>query len=188
MAAVELFAAAAPPDGWLEDFERDGFAAFPAAMSAAGSEGLAREFLSRESLVSYLQQSAGDREAEWRAALKPGADPGDGGGPHMGSGGNLNAEASPCDGPYTDQLLDAPFVRSLLSGAMGPHYHLTTPPHGTVRSQGAWALSLHQDHIAELAGQGKYGEPNEHVEAERACVRVQMLAYPSGFSAEDGGL
>jgi hypothetical protein len=132
---VQSFAAASPPDGWLRDFERDGFATFPSALSAAGREGIKSEFLSRPGLVEYLQQSTAEREQRWRAALKPGADPGDGGGPHMGSGGNLNAAASPCDGPFTDQLLDAPFVRALLSGAMGPHYHLTTPPHGTVRSQ-----------------------------------------------------
>ena len=83
-------------------------------------------------------------------------------------------------GPWSDQLIDAPFVIALLKEIIGGDFHFC---HSTlhIAFRGATAIPFHQDHH-----HWKHDHPINL--AERDKYYIQMLYYPTGFNQGDRSL
>ena len=115
--------------GFVAAFERDGFVAMPAILTAAGAQGLADEILQHPAYHAWLE------EEERRASTAPAA---------RRQGGRFGLRPHNDKGPWTDQTIDAPLIQQLVSAVMAEPQLCHTSIQ--VSQPGAPAGGYHQDH------------------------------------------
>jgi hypothetical protein len=151
----------APPQGWLDDYRRDGFYALPDALTARGREALAAEVMNDPRTADMLAQLE-QPDSRTQMTLRP--------------------WDTMCDRPgetAQDALLDAPLIRAMLGEVMGTAYTFCHSGF-SLRCPGAPTTPMHQDFAY---GPAPYSAP-EHSPKSPYSV-VQILYYPTGFTRGD---
>jgi len=154
---TEIFRITAPSPDDLAAFHEDGYVAFPAVLSDAGLAGLTDEILRHQAVAAYLAKSPAKRDS-------------------------LRLSHRNWDDKefWSDQLIDAPLVKSLLQALDSEGFHFC---HSTLHLSlpGAGGIGFHQDHH-----HWKHDNPINI--AERQRWYIQMLYYPNGFTRGDASL
>ena len=145
----------------LEAFHRDGYLVFPDVLTCEAREGLITEMLSIKSVVEFFNKTASDLQ-------------------RLGKPFRLSVKPWNEKGRWSFNLLDAPFVRTLLHEIIGTTCHFC---HSSlaVSCPGAKGIQFHQDHHHWFND-----SPLNHRERNRWYL--QMLYYPNGFNKGDGCL
>ena len=151
-----------PPQGWLEQYERDGYFVVEDAMTVEGREALVREVITDPRSAAMLQQVLPEKDRQM----------------------TVRPWDTMCEDPKTaqDALLDAPLVRAMLSEVMGPQYTFCHSGF-SIRTPGASSTPMHQDFAY---GPAPYASPGHSPASDLAVV--QILYYPTGFKQGDAHL
>ena len=157
----DIFKMHEPSDSHLDDFERDGYIAFPNVMRDSARESLIEEVLTWAPISEFLALSNKERVRRERPAT-------------------FFARPWNDRGPWSDALIDAPLIAALLQRTMGPDFHFC---HSAINValRGAERSPFHQDHH-----HWKHNHPVNLAEREKAYI--QVLYYPNGFTRGDRSL
>jgi len=153
-----LFRVPGPSEADIESFHNDGYIAFPDVFTDQARESLINEIEGLEQVrefVSQLPQNRGEPEAFF---IRPWND----------------------RGPYSDQLIDDPFITNLLTATIGEAYHFCHSALN-IAPRGIGPIRYHQDHH-------HWKHENSVNLAERDRYYVQILYYLNGFSDGDRNL
>jgi len=153
-----LFRVPGPSEADIESFHNDGYIAFPDVFTDQARESLINEIEGLEQVrefVGQLPQNRGEPEAFF---IRPWND----------------------RGPYSDQLIDDPFITNLLTATIGEAYHFCHSALN-IAPPGIGPIRYHQDHH-------HWKHENPVNLAERDRYYVQILYYLNGFSDGDRNL
>ncbi len=153
-----LFRLPGPSEADIESFHNDGYIAFPDVFTDQARESLIGEIEGLERVREYvgqLQSMSGEPKAFF---IRPWND----------------------RGPYSDQLIDDPFINALLTATIGSNYHFCHSALN-VAPRGIGPLRYHQDHH-------HWKHENPVNLAERDKYYVQILYYLNGFTLGDRNL
>ncbi len=153
-----LFRVPGPSEADIESFHNDGFIAFPDVFTDQARESLINEIEGLEQVrefVGQLPQNRGEPEVFF---IRPWND----------------------RGPYSDQLIDDPFITNLLTATIGEAYHFCHSALN-IAPRGIGPIRYHQDHH-------HWKHENPVNLAERDRYYVQILYYLNGFSDGDRNL
>ena len=153
-----LFRLSTPSLADLESFHNDGYIAFPDVFTDQARESLIKEIEGLDQVREYVQQLESHRGEPKSYFIRP-----------------WNER-----GPYSDQLIDDPFIASLLRTTIGDEYHYCHSALN-IAPRGIGPLRFHQDHH-----HWKHENPVNH--AERDKYYVQILYYLNGFTLGDRNL
>ena len=158
---ASLFRREAPTAEELAAFHRDGFLAIQDIFTDAGREGLIEEILHHEPVQAFLNEAYNPErapDAPLAYFVRPWND----------------------RSYWSDQLLDAPLVVSLLRATIGEDYHFCHSALN-VALRGIGPVRFHQDHHHWF-----HSNPVNLAERERGYI--QILYYPNGFTRGDRSL
>ena len=153
-----LFRIPGPSGADIESFHNDGYIVFPDVFTDHARESLIREIEGLDQVrefVSQLQANRGEPNAYF---IRPWND----------------------RGPYSDQLIDDPFVTALLTATIGKEYHFCHSALN-IAPRGIGSIRYHQDHH-------HWKHENPINLAERDRYYVQILYYLNGFTRGDRNL
>ena len=153
-----LFRVPGPSQADIESFHSDGYIAFEDVFTDHAREALIREIEGLDQVrefVSQLQANRGDPKAYF---IRP-----------------WNER-----GPYSDQLIDDPFITALLTATIGGDYHFCHSALN-IAPRGIGPIRYHQDHH-----HWKHENPVNFAERDR--YYVQILYYLNGFRRGDRNL
>ncbi len=153
-----LFRVNGPTQAEIDAFHTDGFISYPNVFTDVARESLIKEIGDLDHVRAYIQQmESGDVEPR-PYFVRPWND----------------------RGPYADQLIDDPFIASLLGATIGSDYHFCHSALN-IAARGAPPLGYHQDHH-------HWRHENPVNLAERDRYYVQILYYLNGFTLGDRNL
>ena len=153
-----LFRIPGPSEADLDSFHDDGFIVFPNVFTDHARECLISEIEGLGQVRDYvdqLQSLEGDPKAFF---IRPWND----------------------RGPYSDRLIDDPFISALLTATIGPEFHFCHSALN-IAPRGIGPLRYHQDHH-------HWKHENPVNLAERDKYYVQILYYLNGFTLGDRNL
>ena len=153
-----LFRLSGPSPADIDSFNNDGYIAFPDVFTDRARESLIKEIEGLDQVREYVQQLESYRGEPKSYFIRP-----------------WNER-----GPYSDQLIDDPFIASLLTATIGDAYHYCHSALN-IAPRGIGPLRFHQDHH-----HWKHENPVNH--AERDKYYVQILYYLNGFTLGDRNL
>ena len=153
-----LFRLAGPSQVDIDAFHNDGYIVFPDVFTDGARECLIREIEGLAQVREYVQKLESRRGEPKAYFIRP-----------------WNER-----GPYSDQLIDDPFIASLLRATIGDDYHFCHSALN-IAPRGIGPLRYHQDHH-----HWKHG--NAVNLAERDRYYVQILYYLNGFTLGDRNL
>ena len=153
-----LFRLSGPSPADLESFNNDGYIAYPNVFTDQAREALIKEIEGLDQVRDYVQQLESNSGEPKSYFIRP-----------------WNER-----GPYSDQLIDDPFIASLLTATIGDAYHYCHSALN-IAPRGIGPLRFHQDHH-----HWKHENPVNH--AERDKYYVQILYYLNGFTLGDRNL
>ncbi|HHZ92810.1 TPA: hypothetical protein EYN65_20365 [Candidatus Poribacteria bacterium] len=145
----------------LEDisfFHQKGYIAYPGIFTDEGQKGFMEEILAWQPMREHFSKTELQRSKREKTD-------------------DFNWRNWDDKGPWSDQLIDAPFVTAALKEIIGNDFHFC---HSTlhIAFRGAAAIPFHQDHH-----HWKHDHPINL--AERDKYYIQMLYYPTGFKQGD---
>ena len=146
-----LFRLTGPSHADIDSFHNDGYIAYPDVFNDKARESLIREIEGLDQVREYVQQLEGNSGEPTSYFIRP-----------------WNER-----GPYSDQLIDDPFIASLLNATIGADYHYCHSALN-IAPRGIGPLRFHQDHH-----HWKHENPVNF--AERDKYYVQILYYLNGF-------
>lgn len=153
-----LFRLPGPSEADVESFHNDGYIAFPDVFTDQAREALISEIEGIEQVREYVSQL------------------------NKGSGEPKSYFIRPWNdrGPYSDQLIDDPFITAVLTATIGRDYHFCHSALN-IAPRGIGPLRYHQDHH-------HWKHENPVNLAERDKYYVQILYYLNGFTPGDRNL
>ena len=153
-----LFRLPGPSKTDLDSFHDDGYIAFPDIFTDQARECLIREIEGLGPVRAYIDQLQNISDDPKPFFIRPWND----------------------RGPYSDRLIDDPFITALLTATIGPEYHFCHSALN-VAPRGIGPLRYHQDHH-------HWKHENAINLAERDKYYVQILYYLNGFTLGDRNL
>lgn len=153
-----LFRLAGPSQVDIDAFHNDGYIVFPDVFTDGARECLIREIEGLAQVREYVQKLESRRGEPKAYFIRP-----------------WNER-----GPYSDQLIDDPFIASLLRATIGDAYHFCHSALN-IAPRGIGPLRYHQDHH-----HWKHGHAVNLAERDR--YYVQILYYLNGFTLGDRNL
>jgi hypothetical protein len=159
METLPIFRRDTPTPEELAAFDDDGYIAFPDILTEAGQEGLTQEIVQMAEVQAFLQ--AAEQEPDSHSKI------------HFVRPWNNR-------GYWSNLLIDAPLITTLLQTTIGPDYHFCHSSFN-VALRGAERVPFHQDHH-------HWFHTNPVNLAERDKKYIQVLYYPNGFTAGDRSL
>ena len=153
-----LFRLSCPTQSDIESFHNDGYIAYPGVFTDAARESLIKEIEALNHVRNYVRELENNRDEPKAYFLRPWND----------------------RRRYTDQLIDDPFITSLLRATIGGDYHFCHSAL-SISPRGVGPIPFHQDHH-----HWKHENPVNH--AERDKYYVQILYYLNGFTHGDRNL
>lgn len=156
-----IFRIQTPTEEHLAAFHKDGYLALPDVFTDEARQGLIDEVLTYGPVREFLHLT--DEERQEQNA------------PHGYFTRPWNDRRY-----WSDALIDAPLVTTLLNATVGPHYHFC---HSALKLSlpGEGAIGYHQDHH-------HWFHENPVNLAEREKWYIQILYYPNGFTRGDANL
>ena len=153
-----IFRIEAPLAKDISAFHQKGYIVYPRIFTDEGQEGFMKEILTWRPVHEHFAKTELQRSKRKKV-------------------NDFNWRNWDDKGPWSDQLIDAPFVTAVLKGIIGNDFHFC---HSTlhIAFRGATAIPFHQDHH-----HWKYDHPINL--AERDKYYIQMLYYPTGFKQGD---
>lgn len=153
-----LFRFSGPNKADVDSFHNDGYIAYPDVFSDDARETLIAEISEYEPVRHCLNAM------------------------ETGSGESNSYSIRPWNerGPYSDRLIDDPFITSLLQSTIGDDYHFCHSAMN-IAPRGIGAVPYHQDHH-------HWKHENPINLAERDKYYVQILYYLNGFTLGDRNL
>ena len=153
-----LFRIPGPSQADIDSFHHDGYIAYPDVFVDEAREALVAEIEVLDEVRGYLRQLEDNTDEPKPYFVRPWND----------------------RGPYADQLIDDPFIASLLQDTIGSDYHFCHSALN-IALRGAPPLRFHQDHH-------HWKHENPVNLAERDRYYVQILYYLNGFTLGDRNL
>ena len=155
---ISLFRIPGPTQADLDSFHNDGYIAFPNVFTDEARESLIEEIEGLDQVRQYVDQLPGHNDDPKPYFIRP-----------------WNER-----GPYSDQLIDDPFITALLTATIGPDYHFCHSALN-IAPRGVGPLRYHQDHH-------HWKHENAVNFEERDKYYVQILYYLNGFTQGDRNL
>jgi hypothetical protein len=153
----EMFRLKGPSAKDLEAFHQDGYIAYPDVLTDVARESLIDEVVSDGAVRQFLDEPD-DLENPGTYFVRPWDN----------------------RGPWSDRLIDAPFITALLRATIATEYHFCHSAMNVSR-RGVGIGAIHQDHH-----HWKHAHPINF--AERDKYYIQVLYYPNGFKQGDRSL
>ena len=153
-----LFRIPGPSQSDIESFHNDGYIAFPDVFTDHARDSLINEIEGLNQVREYVTHLKSNRGEPKAYFIRP-----------------WNER-----GPYSDQLIDDPFITALLTATIGGDYHFCHSALN-IAPRGIGPIRYHQDHH-------HWKHENPVNLAERDKYYVQILYYLNGFSLGDRNL
>ena len=153
-----LFRIPGPSQSDIESFHNDGYIAFPDVFTDHARDSLINEIEGLNQVREYVTHLKSNRGEPQAYFIRP-----------------WNER-----GPYSDQLIDDPFITALLTATIGGDYHFCHSALN-IAPRGIGPIRYHQDHH-------HWKHENPVNLAERDKYYVQILYYLNGFSLGDRNL
>ncbi len=153
-----LFRIPGPTQADIDSFHNDGYIAYPDVFTDHAREALIEEIEGLQQVRDYVRQLPSHQAEPKAYFIRPWND----------------------RGPYSDQLIDDPFITSLLRATIGDDYHYCHSALN-IAPRGIGPLRYHQDHH-------HWKHENPVNLAERDRYYVQILYYLNGFTRGDRNL
>ena len=153
-----LFRLSGPSQVDIDAFHNDGYIAYPNVFTDEARERLIKEIGELDQVRDYVQQLESNCGEPKSYFIRPWND----------------------RRPYSDQLIDDPFIASLLQATIGDAYHFCHSALN-IAPRGIGAIPYHQDHH-------HWKHENAVNLAERDRYYVQILYYLNGFTPGDRNL
>ncbi len=153
-----LFRVPGPSEEDIRSFHSDGYIAFPDVFTDHARDSLIREIEGLDQVREFVGQLQANRGEPKAYFIRPWND----------------------RGPYSDQLIDDPFITALLKATIGEEYHFCHSALN-IAPRGIGPIRYHQDHH-----HWKHENPVNFAERDR--YYVQILYYLNGFTVGDRNL
>ena len=153
-----LFRLSGPSQANIDAFHNDGYIVFADVFTDAARECLIKEIEELDQVRKYVRELESHRGEPKAYFIRPWND----------------------RGRYTDQLIDDPFIASLLRATVGDDYHFCHSALN-IAPRGIGPIPFHQDHH-------HWKHENAVNLAERDRYYVQILYYLNGFTLGDRNL
>lgn len=153
-----LFRVPGPSQEEIRSFHDDGYIAFPDVFTDHARESLIKEIEGLDQVREFVGQIQAERGEPKAYFIRPWND----------------------RGPYSDQLIDDPFITALLTATIGEAYHFCHSALN-IAPRGIGPIRYHQDHH-----HWKHENPVNFAERDR--YYVQILYYLNGFTRGDRNL
>ena len=153
-----LFRVPGPSQEEIRSFHDDGYIAFPDVFTDHARESLIKEIEGLDQVREFVGQIQAERGEPKAYFIRPWND----------------------RGPYSDQLIDDPFITALLTATIGEAYHFCHSALN-IAPRGIGPIRYHQDHH-----HWKHENPVNFAERDR--YYVQILYYLNGFTVGDRNL